>query len=52
MIPTPGAPKSISELKELLKNDNKVKVAGEFSNCLAVHWCHTLDTGIDGKLTL
>lgn len=27
--PTENAPKSIEELKELLKNDTKVKVAGE-----------------------
>jgi hypothetical protein len=29
-IPTKGAPKSLSELKELLKDDIKVKVAGSF----------------------
>ena len=28
-IPTPNAPKTYDELVELLKNDNKVKVAGE-----------------------
>jgi hypothetical protein len=28
MIPTEGAPKSVEDLHELLKNDTKVKVAG------------------------
>jgi hypothetical protein len=30
MIPTKDAPTSIEQLKELLKDDNKVKVAGMF----------------------
>ena len=32
MVATPLSPKSIDELNDLLKNDVKVKVAGEIDN--------------------
>jgi len=34
MIPTKDAPKSFDDLKRLLAGDNKVKVAGEYLECL------------------
>lgn len=30
-LPTSGAPKDLEELKELLKDDTKIKVAGKLS---------------------
>lgn len=42
-LPTSGAPKDLEELKELLKDDTKIKVAGKLSGLQLDYITPTLD---------
>ena len=49
-VPTPGAPKSVEDLRIILQDDTKVKVAGQSHNTFHLLWTHPhAIPGIDGN---